>query len=413
MAFRDSTTIEGTRIVLDVAEAERLILDRIEPLPSRRAPLSEATGCVLRQDVRSDRDQPPFDRVTMDGIAIAYRDWQAGVRDFEVVGLQGAGAKPSSLGAAGRCIEIMTGAVLPDDADTIIPVERITRDGRRARVEASATVTARQFVHPRGSDRPAGETLLTSGIRLNPPEIAVLASAGLAEVDVAAGPRVAVISTGDELVEPGAVVAGHQVRSSNDWAIAAALERHCSGRVTRALLKDRREQMLERVRELHAGNDAMILSGGVSMGRFDFVPGVLEELGVELVFHKIEQRPGRPMWFGVSREHKPVFALPGNPVSTLVCLYRYVIPALRAALGEHGGAQERVTLAAEVHFAADLTYFLPVRLKWSEAGHALAEPRPTNTSGDFVSLAGTDGFIELPRGAERFPRGTAARLFRW
>jgi molybdopterin molybdotransferase len=400
-------------LVLDVAGAEALILERIQPLTTHRVALSEASGRVLRQNVASDRDQPPFDRVTMDGIAIAYRDWTAGQRHFEIVGVQAAGSPPSTLAKAGQCIEIMTGAVLPRGADTIVPVERITREGNVARVDDSATVVERRFVHGRGSDRPAGEILLGAGSRINAPEIAILASAGLAEVDVAARPRVAVISTGDELVEPGAPTAEHQVRSSNDRAIEAALERHCRGRVTRALLKDQRAQMLDRIRQLHADNDVLILSGGVSMGKFDFVPGVLEELGVELVFHKIEQRPGRPMWFGMSRERKPVFALPGNPVSTLVCVYRYVIPALKRALGETEAPRELVALDEDVRFDADLTYFLPVVLSWSSQAAARAHPRPTNTSGDFVSLANTTGFVELPRGADLYPRNSPVRLFRW
>ncbi|HSG64288.1 MAG TPA: molybdopterin molybdotransferase MoeA, partial [Gammaproteobacteria bacterium] len=273
--------------------------------------------------------------------------------------------------------------------------------------------TERQFVHHRGSDRPADSVLLEPGTALGPPEIAILAGAGRAEVEVAAAPRIAVISTGDELVEPGEPVAAHQIRSSNEWAIAAALERHCHARTTRALLKDERAMLLQRIRQLHDDNDMLILSGGVSMGRFDLVPGVLEELGVALVFHKIEQRPGRPMWFGTSRDAKPVFALPGNPVSTLVCLYRYVLPAIGRSLGLPVPEQEHVRLAEEVRFVPDLTYFLPVALTWLPDGAALAWPRPTNTSGDFVSLANTTGFVELPRGGKVFAKHAAARLFRW
>jgi len=307
----------------------------------------------------------------------------------------------------------MTGAMLPGGTDAVIPVERIWREADKANVEVTLEVAARQFIHPRGSDRPAGSVLLEPGSRLGPPEIAILAGAGRSEVEVAAAPRVAVISTGDELVEPGQPVAPHQIRSSNDWGIAAALERHCGANVTRALLKDERDLLLARIAALHDENDVLILSGGVSMGRFDLVPGVLEQLGVALVFHKIEQRPGRPMWFGMSRDSKPVFALPGNPVSTLVCLYRYVLPALGRALGLPVAEHEQVRLAEELSFAPDLVYFLPVTLTWSADGTALAWPRPTNTSGDFVSLANTTGFVELPRGTETFPRYFPARLFRW
>ncbi len=397
----------------DVGTAEVLICERIQPLPASRVSLADAAGGILREPVRAERDQPPFDRVTMDGIAIAFRDWQDDTRSFEVVGLQAAGAPPMRLSAPGQCVEIMTGAMLPAGADAVIPVERITRDAEGAHVQPDLEVSARQFIHPQGSDRQAGSLLLEPGTRLNSPEVAILASAGCAEIEIGASPRVAVISTGDELVEPGQAVAAHQIRSSNEWAIAAALERRCRARVTRALLKDERDAMLERIATLHDENDVLVLSGGVSMGRYDLVPGVLEQLGVELVFHKIEQRPGRPMWFGMSRDAKPVFALPGNPVSTLVCLYRYVLPAIDIALGGAAPTHELVRLAADVRFEPDLTYFLPVVLRSSPDGAALAEPRPTNTSGDFVSLASTTGFVELPRGQDLYPRDLAVRLFRW
>ena len=399
--------------VTDVGSAEALIFENISSFASRRVPLARAHSGILREAVLAERDQPPFDRVTMDGIAIAHRDWREGLRTFEVVGLQAAGEPPLALTAPGQCVEIMTGAMLATGADAIVPVERITRDATRVHVQPDLEVAARQFIHPQGSDRAAGSLLLEAGTRLNPPEIAVIAGAGRTEVEIGAAPRVAVISTGDELVEPGRPVAPHQIRSSNDAAIAAALERRCGAAVTRALLKDERATLLERIGALHDDNDVLILSGGVSMGRYDLVPGVLEQLGVELVFHKIEQRPGRPMWFGMSRASKPVFALPGNPVSTLVCLYRYVLPALDRALGATAPQPEIVRLAEAVSFEPDLTYFLPVLLRSAPDGAALAEPRPTNTSGDYVSLATSTGFVELPRGQNHYAESLAVRLFRW
>jgi len=303
----------------------------------------------------------------------------------------------------------MTGAACPPGADTIIPVERVELQGPEATV-AAAEVTARQFIHARGSDRRAGEVLLRPGARLGPAEIAVLASVGIPEASVAAVPRVAAVSTGDELVDPGEPVEPYQIRSSNDFAIEASLHQSGLARVTRTRIKDDPEAMLTAIRSLHESHDALILSGGVSMGEFDFVPGVLANLGAEVVFHRIRQKPGRPMWFGLSRAGKPIFALPGSPVSTLVCLTRYIAPALRYAAGLIEDPPERVRLTERV-VGPDLTYFLPVKLSWSDAGVALAEPRPTNTSGDFVSLAGTDGFVELPAGTHA--AGAVARLFRW
>ena len=397
----------------EVAEAEALILERVPRLGSRREPLADCVDRVLAEDVTAERDQPPFDRVTMDGIAIAGRDWAAGIRAFEIVGTQAAGAPPLALGAPARCAEVMTGAMLPRGADTVIPVERLTREGRMATVDARASVTARQYVHPRGSDQRAGAVVLAAGTRIGPPEVAVLASAGRATVAVAELPRVAVVSTGDELVDVDEPLAEYQIRSSNDRAIEASLTRAKLARVVRSRLRDETAALRTALARLDDEADVLVLSGGVSMGQFDLVPGVLAELGARLVFHRVRQRPGKPIWFGTSARGKPIFALPGNPVSTLVCATRYVLPALRAAAGLAAPAPELVALAAPGEAFAELTHFLPVRLAWSAAGGALATPCPTNTSGDFGALAGTDGFVELPPRRAEYPAGTVVRLFRW
>jgi molybdopterin molybdotransferase len=399
--------------VTEVAEAQALILAHMPRFTPREEPLAACVDRVLAEDIAAERDQPPFDRVTMDGIAISFRDWQGGRRQYAVVGTQAAGAPPLALTAPGQCVEVMTGTALPNGTDTVIPVERIVRVDAMANVAAAAVVNPQQFVHRRGSDRAAGSVVLRAGMRLGPPEIAVLAGAGHATARVAELPRVAVISTGDELVDAGKPIAPHQIRSTNDRAIEASLTRHRLGTVTRARLRDDANALAVAIDRLDNELDALVLSGGVSMGQFDFVPSVLEELGAKLVFHKIEQRPGRPMWFGVSARGKPLFALPGNPVSTLVCATRYLLPALRAATGLAPAPAERVELTAPVEASATLTLFVPVTLSWSERGTTLAEPRPTNTSGDFVALAGTDGFVELPANRGAYPAGTVAPLFRW
>ena len=397
----------------DVSEAQALILERVDSFSARDTALDDCIGAVLREDVHAERDQPPFDRVTMDGIAIDHRAWEAGCRSFRIVGTQGAGAAALSIAGPGECVEIMTGAMLPHGTDSVIPVERVTIEDGEAAVRSTAVVSRRQFIHPQGSDRTAGSRVLSRGQRIGPAEVAILAGAGRARVRTTKTPRVAVVSTGDELVEAGEPIQPYQIRSSNDRAIEAALVRRFGARVTRASLRDDPAEILESIARLHDRHDVVILTGGVSMGKYDFVPGVLERLGVELVFHRIEQRPGRPMWFGVSQAARPVFALPGNPVSTLVCLIRYVVPALWKAMGADPETEEWVQLAREVKFQADLAYFLPVTLHANAHGPPQAEPRPTNTSGDYAALGGTDGFVELPRGADVFPEGTSARLFRW
>jgi molybdopterin molybdotransferase len=397
----------------EVAEAEALILAHMPKFAARHEPLAACAGRVLAEDVRAERDQPPFDRITMDGIAIAFRDWAAGRRSFEVVGTQAAGAEPLAVTAPGHCVEIMTGAALPPGVDTVVPVERVRRDGTAAIVEPDATVKAEQFVHRRGSDRPAGSIVLRAGMRLGAPEIAVLAGSGMSSALVGDQPRVAVISTGDELVEADKPIAAQQIRSTNDRAIEALLTQHRLAQVTRARLRDDASALAVAIDRLDADLDVLVLSGGVSMGKFDFVPSVLTELGAKLVLQKVEQRPGRPMWFGVSARGKPIFALPGNPVSTLVCATRYIVPALRQASGLPAPTVELAELTAPIEASATLTLFTPVTVSSSPRATLLATPHPTNTSGDFVTLAGTDGFVELAAKRGPHPTGTIARLFRW
>jgi molybdopterin molybdotransferase len=243
--------------------------------------------------------------------------------------------------------------------------------------------------------------------------MAVLTIAGDRTVKVARWPSISIISTGDELVELGEPIESFQIRSSNDRAIQAALEKRNCRSSHRSRLPDDAAQLAVEIRRLHEQHDVLILSGGVSMGKYDYIPQILGELGVELVFHKILQRPGLPMWFGVSGANKPVFALPGNPVSSLVCLIRYVAPAIQRAMGKSAAPQARVQLAGPIEFTPDLTCFLPIELAFNDMGELHAVPRPTNTSGDFVSLAGTDGVVELERGRSEFPQGYAAPFFPW
>ncbi|MBV8342880.1 MAG: molybdopterin molybdotransferase MoeA [Gammaproteobacteria bacterium] len=222
-----------------------------------------------------------------------------------------------------------------------------------------------------------------------------------------------VISTGNELIEPGEPVLAHQVRRSNVYGIVSALREHGLQRVADDHIRDDAAELRERLRFHLETHDVLVLSGGVSMGRFDLVPTVLTELGVRTVFHKVAQRPGKPLWFGVAPSGAAVFGLPGNPVSTLVCLTRYVLPALRGALGQVRQPVRRMALGAPLTVSAALTYFVPVRLEQDDWGRDWAVPAPTNGSGDFTALAGTDGFVELPPGPNTYAKGFVTRLYRW
>jgi molybdopterin molybdotransferase len=349
----------------------------------------------------------------MDGIAIRHSAFAGGLRAFTVAGTLGAGGTPVPLTDERSCVAIMTGAALPAGTDTVVPVERIVRENSVATIAADYQPAPGQFVHRRGSDHPQGAPLLQPGVVLGPPEMAILTIGGHRQVQIARRPAIAIVSTGDELVDVGEALGPTQIRASNDRAIAAALYRRGFTRYRRHHLPDDRAVLERELGALLAEQDVLILTGGVSMGEFDYVPRVLNALGMELVFHKVLQRPGLPLWFGVSRDGKPVFALPGNPVSSLVCLVRYVAPALLAALGVTPRPTPLVQVGAEVRFEPDLTYFLPVTLAYAPDGQCRAMPNPTNTSGDFIALGGTDGFVELSQGTVEFPTGYAARFFSW
>jgi molybdopterin molybdotransferase len=398
--------------MLTTAAARKAILDAMPAYEKEAAAVAASIDKVLRQKVVAERDQPPFDRVTMDGVAISYADVENGTREFPVQATQAAGDAQLSLDA-GKAIEIMTGASLPVGADCIVPVERISVSNDVAALEAGYEVEQNQFIHPRGSDHTKGTELLSPGKRISPMDIAIINSCGLTNVDVSKSPTIRVISTGNELVAAGEPVEPHQIRLSNGPAVIAMLQQHGYNDCEHDHLVDELDLLREKIGEHLDNADVLVLSGGVSMGKADYVPQVLGELGVEVVFHKISQRPGKPMWFGMGPKGQVVFALPGNPVSTLVCCRQYVIPALNAVSGQREQAPEFASLAQAFAFKPQLTCFLPVRLISSVGGQVLAMPVHTNTSGDFASLTGTDGYIELPLEEANFAAGTAAQLHRW
>ena len=399
--------------MLTPAEADHLIGQHLQCLPIESLPLTQCAGAVLRENIYAERDQPPFDRVAMDGVALNSQEVSSGARSFRVQATQAAGDAPLTLAARTDCIEVMTGAVLPVGCDCVVPIEKLAIARGQATLAADAQVEAWQNVHRRGSDTCQGALLLRAGQRLRAPEIAIAASAGMARVRVASQPMLAVISTGNELVEPGEPVLAHQVRRSNAYAIVSALREHGFQRVADDHIRDHVEELRERLHFHLETHDVLVLSGGVSMGRFDLVPQVLGELGVRTIFHKVAQRPGKPLWFGVAPSGAAVFGLPGNPVSTLVCLTRYVLPALRGSLGQSPQPVQRTALAAPVTVTPPLTHFMPVRLEQDDWGREWAVPAPTNGSGDFTGLAGTEGFIELPPGPNTYAKGFVTRLYRW
>ena len=394
--------------MLSVSEAFTLTQQNLLILPAEAISLTEADGRVLRNAVYADRDFPPFDRIAMDGIAIRFADYVMGQRTFRVVGVQFAGQPQQTLSETNTCLEVMTGAMLPAGADTVIRYEDINISDGKATVTID-DVEAGQHLHPLATDRQAGDELLSIGTLLGPSELAVAASVGQTILTVSTRPRVALISTGDELVDVGDTPLPYQIRRSNTYMLRAALK-SLGINATLHHIVDNEEVLKDRLAKLLAENDVLILSGGVSAGKADFVPDVLAQLGVQKQFHKIEQRPGKPLWFGTAA-NKTVFALPGNPVSTVLCAYRYVLPYLRASLGLASLPARYAQLAEAVTFKPAITYFLPVRLTSEPDGRTLAHPLPGSGSADFANLLAADAFMELPAERSAFNAGEAFQVW--
>lgn len=396
-------------------EAEKIIGRNTPILPVASVPFQLAIGCVLREAVQADRHLPPFNRVMMDGIAISSADWESGVRQFNVEGVQAAGAPPMQLEKVGGCLEIMTGAVMAEGCDCVVPYEEVILTDGKAAISGGFRPIPGQFIHGCGSDFSAGDELVPAGVRLTAKEIAVTTSCGMAELTVTGPVRVGIVSTGDELVPVEAEVGDHQIRQSNNYALEAALHAMGIEEVKNVNIADDPRLIEAALGELLESSSAILLSGGISKGKFDHVPRALENLGVKKLFQGVRQRPGKPFWYGRSAAGGTVvFALPGNPLSTLTCFHRYVVPSLEQMCGLTASPPQWAVLAEPVVFRPPLAFFLPVIVGSSESGMLMAQPHPVKNSGDFASIVPTSGFVELPEeGGDEFPEGYPARYFRW
>jgi molybdopterin molybdotransferase len=392
--------------MVTVSEAEALIGKyRIRP-EKITVTLDEAPGRILAEGIKADRDMPPFDRVAMDGIAIAFDSFEEGWRDFRVEGLQQAGQPRVTLKDAHNCMEVMTGAMLPIGCDTVIRYEDVSIVNKIARMKIDAMARG-QSIHHRAHDAKRNDVILAAGSLIAAPEITLLASVGRRDAIVLDLPKIAVVSTGNELVDISDTPLPHQIRRSNAYTIKAALA-NLGGNASLFHIADDRNLLERDLAKIINDYSVVILTGGVSKGKFDLVPASLEQVGVEKIFHEVSQKPGKPFWFGVSKK-AIVFALPGNPVSTMLCYYRYIQPWLMQGLGTNP-AEESAVLDKDYHFSSDLTCFLEVSTRF-DGGRVLATPRPGGGSGNFVNLHAVDGFLELPKGKNEFKAGESYRYF--
>lgn len=386
--------------MITIQEALDLVLSQKQSYGIEEIQLTKAVGRFLAEDIFTDRDAPPFDRVMMDGIAIHLADLQDSLNpNYPIQGIQAAGSPQMSLMDATHCLEVMTGAILPINANTIIPYEEIKiKDGK---AHLNIEKAAKRFIHYQGSDSKKGEKVLEKGKRINTGDIGILATVGQAKVKVAKLPKAAIISTGDELVNVDQNPLAHQIRKSNVYSLWASLHQDGINAEMHHILDDK-EALREKLSALVKDFDVLLLSGGVSKGKFDHIPEIMEELGVQKLFHRIAQRPGKPFWFGQHKEfNTKIFAYPGNPVSTYVNHLFYFKQWLHASLG-NGWKFATRELGEEIPSNPKLARFISVNLN-PENGKAF--PINHNGSGDLFSLAKTDGFLLLPQREGDYRKG--------
>jgi molybdopterin molybdotransferase len=392
-----------------VEEAERLILAEAGDFGNEIIPLDMALGRVLAEHIKADRDLPPFNRVTMDGIAINYQAFESGLKTFRIKATQAAGDAPVEIAEANECIEIMTGAALPSSVDTVIRYEDLEIIQDEARVLITE-IKKGQNLHLQGADKKQGEIILMPGLLITPAVINSIASVGETELRVKRIPRVCIISSGDELVDVAATPSPYQIRRSNSYTIQAVLKQN--GLEAGMLhIPDDPEITKQTLAQCLQNYDVLLLTGGISMGKFDYIPQALKELQVNQIFHKVLQRPGKPFWFGKHDNGVVVFAFPGNPVATFMCLHRYFITWLQTSLNLSGKLPAYAILSRDFEFKPKLKYFLQVRLTYSEHGQLLATPVEGNGSGDFANLADTDAFMELPLEKDEFKKGEIYKIW--
>ncbi len=378
--------------LITTAEATSIIAERGGHIGPEMVTLENACGRTLATEVFSDRDAPPFDRVMMDGICINTYNHILGSWRYQIIGTQAAGAEKMTLPKGEFAIEVMTGAPLPRDANCVIPIEKIDIQDGYALPHEGIDAEENQHIHPQGSDSKAGDILLSPGTTLTANELAIAASVGATELEVHRLPQIHLITTGDEVIDPSNRPTDFQIRRSHPTAIRSSIESQHLGVLTAEHVTDDPKTIEEKLLAAltNASNDVLILTGGISMGKFDWVAPLLNKLLGDPIFHGVAQKPGKPFAFWSKEDHPLIFALPGNPVSVMATMHRYVLPTLRQ-MQRRIEKEKNLPLAENFKWDSPLTGILPYR---SHNGQITIHP-PRN-SGDHLSLQGTNGFAEIP-----------------
>ena len=391
--------------MLTFEEARRKVIEQVGKMRGPRASTTvsvwDALGLVLAQEVKTDREYPPFHRSTRDGYAVRSKEVKPETQ-LKCVGEIKAGDTVAEALTPGTCVQIMTGAAVPSGADAVVMIEYTQREGELVRFERAAQ--AGQNIVPRGSEAPAGQTMLMPGMRLGFAELAMAAQVGATQLQCANQPRVAVLSTGDEVVLMDQHPGPFQIRNSNSVSLAAQVRIAGGEPVVLGNAADRVEDLGEKI-ERGLREDTLVLTGGVSMGKYDLVESVLKALGAEFFFDAVAIRPGKPAVFAIC-QGKPVFGLPGNPVSTMVTFQLFVIPAIDLLSGAEARPLPLVEarLGGALNERPGLTHFLPACIKWHGA-EPLVSALKWQGSGDIAALVGANCFLVVPAEREKIASG--------
>jgi molybdopterin molybdotransferase len=389
------------RSVPTFEEARRIILEHVAALGAERVELLESLGRVLAEDVIAPWNLPSFSNSAMDGYAVRAEDC-GNRRALPIIDYVAAGSRATKAVAPGTAIKIMTGAPLPEGGDSVAPLEDAEESGGTVRVVRP--VALGQHLRVAGEDVRQGETILGTGRLVRPYEINMLACCGKAQVEAVRRPRVAIVATGDELVELGETPLLGQIVNSNAYSLAAAISSVGAVPVLVGIARDNQASHREKLAEgLKA--DALITSAGVSVGDRDLVRKVLEELGVEIVFWRAKVKPGKALAFG-RREGKPVFALPGNPVSSMLTFEEFVAPALLKMMGHRQTVKPlfAAVLQSELKKGKGQTQLVRVKLEYLE-GKYLAWSAGKQDSGMMKAMLEANAIAVLPAERERFAAG--------
>ena len=366
--------------------------------------LANSLGRILASEIAADRDYPPFDRAMRDGFAVRAADCPEAGAKLRVIGEIRAGSEFVQTIGADECVQIMTGAAVPRGADAVVMIEHTQTGARENDVTIERAAAAGMNIAPRGSESRAGEVLLRTKTRIGYAEIAIAGQVGSAELDVYRKPRVAILSTGDEVVAVDAQPGPLEIRNSNGVSLAAQTDLAGAEAVLLGNAADRTDELRQMI-ECGLEEDALVLSGGVSMGKYDLVEEVLRGLGAEFFFDALAIRPGRPAVFGICRG-KPVFGLPGNPVSTMVTFELLAVPAIDILSG--GEVRPLPLLKAKLSKAVEqkaaLTHFLPAVLDWPN-GEATVTGLPWQGSGDIATLARGNCFLVVHQAKLKLAEG--------